>query len=186
MTTTIILSPGYENSNEQHWQSHLERKYKNVIRVPQKNWFNPERKIWIEALAKTIESTEGKALLVGHSCGCNAITQWAEQTSNSEKVIAAILVAPADVDAPNAIAPIHAQRPVAKKTLPFSSTLICSDNDVHASLERSQFFAKQWKSELIILNKAGHINADTGFGDWPLIEKLIETAIGEPLVLKAT
>jgi predicted alpha/beta hydrolase family esterase len=51
--------------------------------------------------------------------------------------------------------------------LPFASTLVASSNDQWASLARAQQFATAWGSELVNLGPAGHINADSGHGEWP-------------------
>jgi predicted alpha/beta hydrolase family esterase len=44
---------------------------------------------------------------------------------------------------------------------------VASRNDPYCAFERAQQFAKAWGSELLDLGEAGHINADSGLGDWP-------------------
>src|SRR3990167_11008518 len=101
MAVTIIIVPGYTNSGPEHWQSIIEKKYKNIIRVEQEDWNNPVNEKWVEGLQSTIKSVSGDIILVGHSCGSITIVQWAEKYRNTN-VIAALLVAPADVDAEHA------------------------------------------------------------------------------------
>ncbi|WPC72376.1 RBBP9/YdeN family alpha/beta hydrolase [Vibrio porteresiae] len=177
MNTTIILVPGYTNSAPNHWQSIIERSYTNTVRVQQKDWLVPERQAWADALNDTIKQVSGNVLLVGHSCGSVAITQWASLYS-SENVIGALLVAPADVDSSTAIPEIHVQRPLSMQPLPFPSIVVCSDDDPHLSIPRAKEFAKHLQSDVVTLHKAGHINTDAGFGYWPQGEKLIERLLG--------
>lgn len=172
MSGTIILVPGYTNSGPEHWQSYIERKFKNVLRVEQLEWDNPVRSHWIAGLEQTIASTTGELFLVGHSCGAMAITQWSEHHF-SPRVKGALLVAPADVDADSAPLAIQVQRPVAQTRLPFPSTLVYSDNDPYLSVERAKIFANNWASKLIEIPDAGHIHTAAGFGEWPAGEQLV-------------
>jgi predicted alpha/beta hydrolase family esterase len=57
--------------------------------------------------------------------------------------------------------------PIALHTLPFKTQLVASHNDPYCSFERASAFAKAWGSELIDLGERGHINAQSGLGDWP-------------------
>ncbi|KJY76901.1 RBBP9/YdeN family alpha/beta hydrolase [Vibrio nigripulchritudo] len=182
--TTIILVPGYTNAGPQHWQTYIERKYQNVVRVQQENWDMPERDKWVNVLEETIASIESEVVLVGHSCGAVTIAQWSSMFS-SDKVIGALLVAPADVDSPSAIPEIHTLRPLTFKPLPFPSILVTSDNDEHLSLERAHLFAKSWGSEIVEIPGAGHIHTNAGYGEWIAGEKLIEKLLGSKLLKKS-
>ncbi|MEJ2894367.1 alpha/beta hydrolase, partial [Bordetella avium] len=37
----------------------------------------------------------------------------------------------------------------------------------YCSLVRAQAFAQDWGSRFVILSEAGHINAESGLGNWP-------------------
>ena len=49
----------------------------------------------------------------------------------------------------------------------FKSIVVTSSNDEWVTLERAEFFAENWGSEFINIGNAGHINAASGFGEWP-------------------
>ena len=51
--------------------------------------------------------------------------------------------------------------------------MIVSDNDPYIEVEEAQMMAKHYDIPLTIINNAGHINADSGYGKWELIEKLV-------------
>ncbi|MFM2482051.1 RBBP9/YdeN family alpha/beta hydrolase [Celerinatantimonas sp. YJH-8] len=184
MDITVVLVPGFGDSSSLHWQSFLERKYVNVVRVQQRDWFSPVREEWIESIDNTLKQISGKIILVGHSCGAIAIAQWAELHPVSRRIEGSLLVAPADVDSPYAMDEIKVQRPLPVSMLPFKAVMVCSDDDPHMSLDKSHAIAEVWGCPLVVLEKAGHVNADSGYGDWLQCETLIES-FSEMSVLKS-
>jgi predicted alpha/beta hydrolase family esterase len=62
--------------------------------------------------------------------------------------------------------------------LPFKSILVASHDDLNCSFERAKGFAEAWGASLVDVGKAGHVNADSGLGDWPqgraLLDELIQ------------
>ncbi|WP_116963760.1 RBBP9/YdeN family alpha/beta hydrolase [Fastidiosibacter lacustris] len=183
MTTTIIIVPGYTNSGPEHWQSIIEKKYKNVVRIEQENWESPVRDKWIDGLQKTIESVSSEMFLVGHSCGAITIAQWAAKYTNS-RVTGALLVAPADVESSHAPNEIKIQGPIPLKKLSFNSTVVYSNNDEYLSVDRALVFSKAWGSDSVMIENAGHINTAAGYGEWLMGEQLIVTLSGNNLEAK--
>ncbi len=51
--------------------------------------------------------------------------------------------------------------------------MIVSDNDPYINVTEAQTIAKHYDIPLTVINHAGHINADSGYGKWELIEKLV-------------
>lgn len=180
MAITIVNVPGYTNAGPAHWQTLLENKFANFQRVMQQDWLSPVREHWVQGIEDTVSQIEGDIILVGHSCGAVAITQWA-LACDSSKVKGALLVAPADIDRDSAIKEIQVQRPLPDSLLPFTTKLIYSDNDEHSSAIRSEQMGKNWGSELILVKGASHFHTEAGFGDWPEAEKWIEQLAGMPL-----
>lgn len=177
MEITYLLVPGYTNSGPDHWQSYIEKKYANVKRVVQDDWNTPHKEKWVARLNDVIDHTPGEIVLVGHSCGAVAVAQWASRHAQ-EKVIAAVLVAPADVDAATALNDIRPQRPLPTGRLPLPTLLLCSDNDEHLSLVRAEALAAEWGSDIMMLPGAGHFHTAAGFGEWRAGEKIIEDFTG--------
>lgn len=176
----FVTVPGYTNSGPHHWQTLLEQKYPQIMRVEQQDWERPERQAWIEGIQKTLAPLEGEIVLIGHSCGAVAITQWAAHYPGA-RIKGALLVAPADVDAPDALPPIRLQRPLSLARLPFPSLMVASDNDEHLSLTRANQLATAWGSDLRIIKGAGHLHSEAGYGEWPLCEVLINQISGNQL-----
>ncbi len=169
-----IIIPGLRNSNEEHWQTKFENSDpKNFIRINQKNWDEPNCNEWIEQIEKELNSyNKSELILIGHSIGCMAIVHWFNKFKLSIK--GALLVAPSDSENPNYPSYITGFAPIPMFNLPFRSIVVASTNDHVTNIERSKLFAKNWGSELVILENIGHIEPKSGFGDWPLGKELIK------------
>jgi predicted alpha/beta hydrolase family esterase len=106
-------------------------------------------------------------VLVAHSLGCLLVASWAAHSGNTAKVRAALLVAPGDAER-EALRPLLASwAPVTMQALPFPSVLFASQNDSFCSFARASAMASAWGARCIDYGMAGHMNADSGLGDWP-------------------
>ena len=54
-----------------------------------------------------------------------------------------------------------------------SPTRVGSDDDWYMSPDEAEALAQAWGSRYVQLEKAGHINTDSGFGPWPEGERLL-------------
>jgi predicted alpha/beta hydrolase family esterase len=63
--------------------------------------------------------------------------------------------------------------PIPRGRLPFPSLVVASRNDPFAAFERSWVLAEAWGSRFVDAGNSGHLNADAGFGPWPLGETLL-------------
>lgn len=169
----LVLVPGLHNSDSQHWQSLLEKKHPNCIRIEQENWDEPECEKWINQIhAQLTGHAISDCILVGHSIGCVAIVQWFEKFEIKPK--GALLVAPSDAEKEGFPSYISGFTPIPMSPLPFPSIVVGSTDDHVSSVARVEEFAQSWDSELIMLENAGHIETKSGFGDWPLVDELIK------------
>jgi predicted alpha/beta hydrolase family esterase len=173
MKCDILIVAGLWNSGPQHWQTHWEAKYSKWERVAHRDWQSPDRDEWVAELDAAIAACNGRPILVAHSLGCMLVAQWALSASHLN-VAGAFLVAPSDVDAPSYPIDPGAFRPVPMARLPFPSVVVASTDDPYASIERTRAFAKAWGSQLTEIGNAGHVNADTGYGEWPEGERMLE------------
>lgn len=175
----LLTVPGIDNSGPNHWQTIWERKRPDCQRVELGAWSRPQRELWAERLKSAIEAAGRPVILVAHSLGCHAVGWWnALGLEGSEKVVGALLVAPPDVEDAPIDKRLRPFGPVPRKRLPFPSLLIGSGNDPYANLGHSRRMARIWGSQLIDAGPMGHINADSGLGDWPyglfLLRRLID------------
>src|SRR4051812_29408696 len=97
----VLIVPGYTGSGPDHWPSHWQRQQPEYHRVVQRDWNLPARDEWTATLDRTITELrhvyDAPIVLVAHSLGCITVAHWATEKVHS--VRAALLVAPADVEA---------------------------------------------------------------------------------------
>lgn len=171
MRFQAIIVPGWKNSGPEHWQSRWQATLPHAVRVTQHDWENPDPALWTAAVAQAVDAATCPTLLVAHSLGCLAAARL--PVALRTRVAGALLVAPADVERPDAPDVLRAFGPVPDQPLPFQSVVVASDNDPYCRLERARGFAHAWGSRLVVVPQAGHINTDSGHGDWPQGLKLL-------------
>jgi predicted alpha/beta hydrolase family esterase len=165
-TTPVLILPGYADSGPDHWQSHWERADPACRRVVQDDWLQPRLEDWLAALDRYLAGCVEPPVLAAHSLACALVAHWAGRARPTAR--GALLVAPADVDSPRRTPEeVRNFSPIPLVRLPFPSIVVASTNDPFVSLDRATVFAAAWGSRLVRIERAGHINADAGFGPWP-------------------
>ena len=166
---SVFILPGWQNSGPDHWQSRWERSH-GYTRVEQHDWQRPLRGDWIARLEDVLldnsRHNHAPAVLVAHSLGCITVAAWAAHSHNTHLVKAALLVAPPHTARPD-IAQMLPGWQVAVQPLPFKTLLYASGNDPFCGWPHARELAAGWGSELIHAGQRGHLNADSGLGDWP-------------------
>jgi uncharacterized protein len=167
--SNILLLPGWLNSGPLHWQSRWEVLH-GFTRVEQHDWLKPLRGDWITRLEEAVLQTnpDEPVSLVAHSLGCNLVAAWSGLSRNTHRVDCALLVAPGDTEeAPILQTALHSWTPITRTPLPFKSMLLASRDDPYSRFERCQDLAANWGSQFMDCGACGHLNADSGLGDWP-------------------
>ena len=167
--SNVLILPGWLNSGPDHWQSRWERAH-GYQRVEQHDWQRPLRGDWISRLEDVLLSCTEPAVLVAHSLGCLTVAAWAAHSKNTRLVKAALLVAPPDTARDDIAQTLPGwaigapKQPLQK--LPFQSVVYASSNDPFCELAQAKRYAAAWGSALIEVGERGHINTDSGLGDW--------------------
>jgi predicted alpha/beta hydrolase family esterase len=120
-----------------------------------------------------------QVVLVAHSLGCVLVAAWAAHSRNTQRVKAALLAAPGDVERPEMQHLLHSWSPIVRARLPFPSTLVSSRNDPYCSFMRASALAHAWGSRLVDMGACGHINADANLGAWPQGHALLDELLIE-------
>mgnify|MGYP003341426514 CR=1 FL=1 len=175
----IFILPGWDDSGPDHWQSRWAvlhgTQEARFTRVEQDDWHQPLRGDWMMRLDETLmveaPSSADPVVLVAHSLGCHLVAAWAAHSRHVGRVKAALLVAPPDLDGPDASATVppqlHGWRRVVRQALPFPALMLASSNDPYGTAARSAGLAHDWGAEFEVLGPMGHVNAASGQGDWP-------------------
>lgn len=177
--TTLLIVPGFGGSGPLHWQSWIAQKYASALWVNDLPLLEPNIHIWAEAISHAMDQIEGKILILAHSFGCLASSLAIAR--HPQRVSAAILVAPASPErfSENGhILPEHDSTPTIRNLLPKQTLGVCglviaSENDPWMPFNQAAKLAKSFGLATINLGLSGHINVDSGHGQWPLIDVVI-------------
>lgn len=172
MSARVLLLPGYGNSGPAHWQTRWQQKHSDFRRVQQRDWHNPVSHEWIAALDVAIADAGPDVILVAHSLACLTVAQWATAldtpaASRQPRIAAALLVAPPDPAGVHFPAQAQGFAQLPQTVLPFKTIVVLSNDDPYDQNHCGERLAAQWGSDLVRLDRAGHINSDSGLGEWP-------------------
>ena len=168
----VLTLPGWLNSGPDHWQTHWEQLY-GAQRVQQADWERPLRGDWLAALEEHVLAVAAqhtqppRFAVAAHSLGCHLLAAWAAHSRHAHWVQAALLVAPPDVSQTNTPPAVARWHPSVTQALPFKAAVWGSNDDPFSSWHSTQALAHQWGASTHYLEGGGHINAQTGLGDWP-------------------
>ena len=170
----VLLLPGWQNSGPGHWQTHWETQH-GCTRVQQADWHWPRRGDWMAQLEEAVLASpppdplrgDPPLLLAAHSLGCHLVAAWAAHTQHAHRVHGALLVAPPDAERADMPPHLAGWRQMVRQRLPFASQAVISRDDPYCAPDRARDMAADWGAPVLELQAAGHINADSGLGDWP-------------------
>lgn len=173
---TLVIVPGWRNSGPGHWQSLWAQRLPGAVRVEmsEDDWQRPKRSVWVQAIARTILAQPGPVVVAAHSLGCIATTHLPSEAAR--RISGALLVAPADPERRGVLADFA---PVPYQPLPYRSVVVASTNDPFCPIRTAGAYARSWGSEVVRLQNAGHINVESGHGEWPLGLALLQSLLAE-------
>jgi prephenate dehydrogenase len=178
VAATVLVIPGWQNSGPRHWQTLWEQQNPIFLRVQQRDWERPHRAWWMERITEEVKQAPAPIVFAAHSLGCVAVAHWCHAAPElAGKIKGAMLVAPADVDRKDSPVQIKDFHPVPKKLLPFPSIVVASNNDPFLTIDRAREIARSWGSRFVDIGAAGHVNGDSGLGDWPEGKRLLRLLI---------
>ncbi|HEV7817008.1 MAG TPA: alpha/beta hydrolase [Janthinobacterium sp.] len=155
----VLLVPGLNNSGPGHWQSRWQALHPAFERVEQDDWDQPDLREWAARLDQVRARERRSTLLVAHSFGC--LTSVASIAGDPRGIAGVLLVAPADPDKFGVAAALPHHE------LPCPSIVISSSDDPWMNIGSAALWARRWGSEFIAAGALGHINGESGLGDWP-------------------
>jgi predicted alpha/beta hydrolase family esterase len=176
----VLTIPGLGNSGPDHWQTRWEHDRVDCRRVDLGLWDDPHRNTWVNKINLAIHRAGRPVILVAHSLGCLAVAWWVkyEQPGWGDPVAGALLVAPPQVDDPALDRRLRQFAPTPEVLLPFPSIVVASTNDPYCRPSHAERLAFLWGSGFHDAGAAGHINAESGLGDWADGQALLDRLTG--------
>lgn len=166
--TTVLILPGWQGSGPGHWQMRWVAQHGYAV-VEQDDWLRPRRGDWLARLDEVVVDTPGQGadiVLAAHSLGCIQVAAWAAVSRYTARIRGALLVAPGDVERPDLREQIPGWSPIVRGRLPFRSHVVLSQDDPYMDAAKASSLAQDWGASCSDIGQAGHINADSGLGDW--------------------
>jgi predicted alpha/beta hydrolase family esterase len=165
-TPRVLLLPGYGDSGPAHWQSLWEAAEPSRFqRLQQSDWLQPQLQDWIANLERAVAESGPQTLVAAHSLGCLLLAHWA--ATSRQPLRGALLVAVPDPAGPHFPTGAASFANVPLQRLSFPSLVVISDDDPYGSPAHVHRCASAWGSRMLRIGARGHINADSGLGDWP-------------------
>jgi predicted alpha/beta hydrolase family esterase len=162
----FLVLPGLGNSGVDHWQSYWCLAFRNATRVLQDDWDNPKLGDWLANLEAAIARGTRPAILICHSLSCTLAAHWALR-ADPGRVKAALLVAPSDLERPDAPIATGDFLPMPKRRFPVPALVVASTDDTYVTPVRAREFADAWGADYCELPELGHINTASRLGFWP-------------------
>ena len=174
----ILTLPGWQDSGATHWQSRWEALWGDT-RVVQSDWNWPRRGDWMARLDEVIaDLAPGPPIaLAAHSLGCLLVAAWSQHTRHRQRVRAALLVAPPELERKDAPLPLGSFRPIPRAALPFRAVVVLSSDDVYCAPPYARELARDWGCEVHDAGPRGHLNGESGLGDWLEGRHLLSTLL---------
>jgi predicted alpha/beta hydrolase family esterase len=172
----VLLIHGWGGSDFPHWQSWLAseiaKDYGCVSFLRFSDVDFPNLDEWETQLVKHLDDFKPDIVI----CHSLANTLWFH-LCNKDKIKINIeklyLVAPpridCDIDELKTFFPVTTPKDLNAKEI----LLITSTNDPYMDIEEANKLQKELDVDMEMLDNVGHINADSGFGEWPwMLEKI--------------
>lgn len=174
MSNKTLILHGWGGSDYPHWQSELAseiaKNYGTVSFPLLDNCHFPSKNRWVKQVKKLLEEFKPDTV-VCHSLA-NTLWFWLCQEEMVE-IERLIMVSPPSLTTTEATIKTFFPCETPNNIYAKEIELIVSDNDPWVKLDEAKEIAKSIGATYTVIEKAGHINADSGYGKWKLIENLI-------------
>lgn len=177
MKKRVLLLHGWGGSNFPHWQSWLAgeiaKDYGTVSFLEFSAYEFPNFRVWKKELIEHMKEFKPD-IVICHSLA-NILWFHLCNTNSIQKVQKLYLVAPPSLNC--TIPELESFFPIDMPTNPHANEtlLIASTNDPYMSVDEAKELQISLGVEIKVLENAGHINADSNYGEWPwILEKIKE------------
>jgi len=174
MSDRVLILHGWGGSDFPHWQSHLASKvakeYGTVSFPLLDNCHFPSKNRWVKQVKKILKEFKPNTV-VCHSLA-NTLWFWLCQ-EEMETVERLFMVSPPSLSTKEDTIKTFFPCSIPQNIYAREVHLIISDNDPWVKLDEAQKMAETIGATYTVVEDAGHINADSGYGKWKLIEDLI-------------
>jgi predicted alpha/beta hydrolase family esterase len=171
---TLILH-GWGGSDAPHWQAELAaeiaKNYGTVSFPLLDNCHFPSRNRWIKQVRHVIKTFQPDTV-VCHSLA-NTLWFWLCEEDGMRTVERLFMVSPPSLDTEEKTIKSFFPAPMPNTLHAKEVRMIVSDNDPWITVDEAKKMASHYDIPLSVIENAGHINEDSGYGKWEWIENLV-------------
>ena len=174
MSNRVLILHGWGGSDAPHWQaelaSEIAKNYGTVSFPLLDNCHFPSKNRWLKQVKKILEEFKPDTV-VCHSLA-NTLWFWlcAEDIAEVERLF---MVSPPSLSTTESTIKTFFPCAIPKNIHANEVHVLVSDNDPWITTEEAESMAKSVSASYRVIADAGHINADSGYGKWELIENLV-------------
>ena len=170
----LLILHGWGGSDAPHWQAELAaevaRNYGTVSFPLLNNCHFPSKNRWVRQV-KAILKDFRPDTVVCHSLA-NTLWFWLcrEEIESIERLF---MVSPPSLKTDEQTIKTFFPCEVPENIHAKEVHMIVSDNDPWVKMEEAETIASQIDASFTVIHDAGHINADSGYGKWEMIENMV-------------
>jgi uncharacterized protein len=185
LSNPFLILHGLEGSGPDHWQTWLAERLR--ARGEQVSYpdlpepFDPYPEVWLDVLEGELARLDAPVVLC-HSLAC---LLWLRLAADAREPCAerVLLVAPPRRDDLPPVARFNPDGVVADdvRRAGGDTLIVCSDNDPYCPPGAVTTYAQPLDISAHVIEGAGHVNPESGYGEWPAVE---EWALGNHSVFE--
>jgi len=171
----ILILHGWGGSDAPHWQAELSceiaKNYGTVSFPLLDNCHFPSKNRWIKQVKQILKDFKPDTV-VCHSLA-NTLWMWLCEEGNITEIERLFMVSVPGLHTKENTIKTFFPCPLPKNIYAKEVQMIVSDDDPWVKLDEAEKIATHYHASFTVLENAGHINTDSGYGKWELIEKLV-------------
>ncbi len=170
----VLILHGWGGSDAPHWQaelaSEIAKNYGTVSFPLLDNCHFPSKNRWMKQVKQILKEFK-PTTVVCHSLA-NTLWFWLCQEDDMRHIQRLFMVSPPSLKTEEKTIKSFFPCEMPVNIYAQEIHLIVSDDDPWVKVDEAKDIASHFNAKITILEKAGHINADSGYGKWELIENL--------------
>lgn len=171
----ILILHGWGGSDAPHWQAQLAatiaKDYGTVSFPLLDSCHFPSKNKWVKQVKQILQEFKPHTV-VCHSLA-NNLWMWLSAEDDMVEVDKLFMVSVPSLKTKEKTIKSFFPCPLPDNIYAKEVQMIVSENDPWVKLSEAKEMALHFNTSLTILENAGHINEDSGYGKWELIEKLV-------------
>ena len=171
----LLILHGWGGSDYPHWQAHLAaevaKNYGTVSFPLLDNCHFPSKNRWVRQVKAILKEFRPDTVIC-HSLA-NNLWMWLCEETDIPPIERLFMVSLPSLNTQEKTIKSFFPCPLPTDIKAKEVHLIVSDDDPWVKLDEAQAVAAHIGAKMTILENAGHINTDSGYGKWEWIEKLV-------------